>query len=168
MSVRSEAAAEAAPAERRFVRRRKVLINGVVADVNGTVADCAILDINEGGAQIKCANVPAKDELYLIDTRSETAFLVRVAWRRRDRAGLAFAQAHSLLSAVAPEQQFLIRVLLEARLRQVRALMKVGRAADDAARIVGITADYLERIAATDAFSDNARLLIKRANDLLR
>lgn len=169
MTARPSLAADAAPQERRSLRRRKVLVNGVITDVKGAATvDCAIVDINEGGAQIKCSTeLAAGAELYLIDTRAETAYLAKVAWRRRDRAGLSFAQTHSLLSVIAPELRFLVGLLFEAKLRQLRALMQRGRAADEAARMVGVTAEYLERIATTGAFTERVRLLIGDAQRLL-
>ena len=130
----------AAQSERRHRRRKRVLLGGVVCDVYGeTAIDCTIRGLSAGGAQVQLAETIQLDrEICLVDTWKDWAYLAKVAWIKGDRAGLSFVRSYGLLPEPPAPLQFLKRVLLDAKLRQVRALVERGRSAEEATRMVGL------------------------------
>ena len=139
-------ASEAQP-ERRHLRRRRVLLSGVVSDANGQSAiDCTIRDMSVRGAQVQLPRALQLDkENYLVDTRNEIAYLAKVSWTKADRAGLSFVRSYELASDLPTQLRFLERLLFDAKLRQVRALMRRGLPVEEATRTVGVSEKYLER-----------------------
>ncbi len=161
---------DAAPAERRRFPRKRVLLSGVVADANGQNAvDCTIRDVSSRGAQV--AGLPKVlergTELYLVDTRNEAAHLATVAWCNAGRTGLSFVRSYSLDLTLPPPLEFLGKLLIEAKLRQVRALMKRGVPMDEATRVVGVTENYLDRFIELGRNDGKVTLLLHQARRLL-
>lgn len=101
-------ASEAQP-ERRPLRRRRVLLSGVVSDANGQSAiDCTIRDMSVRGAQVQLPRALQLDkEIYLVDTRNEIAYLAKVSWIKADRAGLSFVRSYELASDLPTQLRFL-------------------------------------------------------------
>src|SRR5262245_56533178 len=117
-----------ARAEQRQTSRKRVVLGGVIADANGENAvDCTIRDINERGAQVESPRKSQQgDEVFLLNTRSEAAHLSTVAWIKGDRTGLSFIRSYSLEAALPPQLEFLVRLLIEAKYRRVKALTERG------------------------------------------
>ena len=132
--------ASAARSERRHLRRRRVLLGGVICDAYGeTAIDCTIRGLSAGGAQVQLAETLQLDkEIYLVDTWKDWAYLAKVAWIKADRAGLSFVRSYGLSPEPPAPLQFLKSVLLDAKLRQVRALVERGRSPEEATRMVGL------------------------------
>jgi hypothetical protein len=154
--------------ERRHPPRKRVLLSGVVANVNGENAiDCTIRDINVRGAQVQLpTTLQLGDEVYLLNTRNEIAHLAKVAWINGDLTGLSFIRSYSLEVTMPPQLAFLGRLLIEAKLRQVLALTKLGVPVEDATRVVGVTEDYLERSGMRGLFDEKVALLLHQAKRL--
>ena len=85
-------------AEQRRHRRRRVLLSGrLVHSLNELTVDCAIQDVSSTGARLRLPEGTLLAEpLYLIDLSHGLAFKARVAWRRENRAGLAFSAYYDL------------------------------------------------------------------------
>jgi len=154
--------------DRRDTPRKRVLLSGVVADADGqNPVDTTIRDLTAKGAQVELPKTIARDsELYLVDTRNEVAHLATVAWSNSYRAGVSFVRSYSLELTLPPTLEFLGKLLIEAKLRQVRALMQRGVPVEEATRIVGVTENYLERFAALGRFDDRVGLLLHQARRL--
>jgi len=171
MSTRnaSEAPLAAATVERRRLPRKRVLLSGVVTDANGQNAiDCAIRDLSSRGAQVTLPKAMERGtELYLVDTRNEVAHLATVAWCNAGQTGLSFVRSYSLDLTLPPPLEFLGKLLIEAKLRQVRALMKRGVPMDEATRVVGVTENYLERFIELGRNDGKVTLLLHQARRLL-
>ena len=79
-------------AERRPVRRRKVLFGGFAADPAGLqTIPCQIRDISAMGARITLARhhmIPP--ELLLVTVKDRQVRAARLIWRLGDQAGIAF------------------------------------------------------------------------------
>jgi len=122
------------------LRRRKVLLGGVICDVHGeTAIECTIRGISVGGAQVQPSDSLQVDkEIYLVDTRKDVAYLAKVAWIKNDRAGLSFTRSHALSSELPAPLQFLKGILLDAKRRQVRALVEHGLSLEEATRTAGL------------------------------
>jgi hypothetical protein len=156
--------------ERRHLPRKKVLLSGVVAEVNGENAiDCTIRDINVRGAQVQLPRaLKSGHEVYLLNTRNEIAYLAKVAWINGDLTGLSFIRSYSLEVTTPPQLAFLWRLLIEAKLRQVLALTEFGVPVEAATGFVGLTEDYLERLAVRGLLDEKVALLLHQAKRLLR
>ena len=130
----------AARSERRHRYRRRVLLGGVICDAYGdTAIDCSIRGLSAGGAQVQLAETLQLDKkIYLVDTWNDRAYLAKVAWIKPDRAGLSFVLSYGLSPEPPAPLQFLKSVLLDAKLRQVRALVERGRSPEEATRMVGL------------------------------
>src|SRR5215510_3257840 len=129
--------------------RKLVVLGGVIADPNGESAvDCTIRDINERGAQVESPRkLQQSDEVFLLNTRSESAHLATVAWIKGERTGLSFIRSYSLEAALPSQLEFLGRLLIEAKFRRVKALTERGIPVGDAIRAVDFTEDHLKRFA---------------------
>ena len=137
----------AAQPERRHLRRRRVLLGGVICDAYGeTVIDCTIRGLSGGGAQVQLAETLQLDkEIYLVDVWKDMAYLAKVAWIKADRAGLSFVRSYGLSPEPPAPLRFLKSVLLDAKLRQVRALVERGLSPEEATRMVGVKDKGIER-----------------------
>jgi hypothetical protein len=164
----SEDRLESAPAERRRTRRKRVLLSGVVADANGKNAiDCIIRDLTARGAQVQLSVTLRKDnEVYLVDTRNEIAHLATVAWVKAGRAGLSFVRSYTLESALPPPLEFLGRLLIEAKVRQVHTLIKRGVPVEDATLAIGLSEDHIERFRVGGGVEAKADLLFHQVKQL--
>src|SRR5258706_15800261 len=71
------------PAERRPMRRKKVLFPGIITYASGGyVYDCAIRDLSQRGAQLVVGkNVQLPKDLFVIDIRDRTAYDAKVVWK---------------------------------------------------------------------------------------
>lgn len=137
--------------DRREFPRKRVLFSGVIlgSDAQDPI-DCYIRDISARGAQVQVSCPPTlRPQLYLIDTRNEAAHLTTVAWASEHRLGLSFIHSYLIDLGLASELQFLKTVLVEAKLRQVRSLIERGLAVEEAASLVGLTENYLDRFDAS-------------------
>ena len=157
-----------AAVERRLMSRKRVLLSGAIADANGENAtDCTIRDMTARGAQVQLPRtLQLGAEVYLVDTRNEVAHLATVAWIKTDRTGLSFVRSYSLELTLPPPLEFLGRLLIEVKLRQVRALIERGVPVEEATRVVGLTEDYLERFGKRGLFSEKVALLLHQAKRL--
>jgi len=155
-------------ADQRKLSRKRVVLGGVIADPNGESAvDCTIRDINERGAQVESPRkLEQGDEVFLLNTRNENAHLATVAWVKGERSGLSFVRSYSLEAALPRQLEFLTRLFIEARFRQVQALIERGLPVEDAARLVGFTEDYLKRFVMRTGFDEKIELLIHQAQRL--
>ena len=155
--------------EKRGLPRKKVLFSGVIADATGTnEIDCTIRDMTIRGAQIQLSRTLDRDaELYLVDTRREIAHLASVAWVKADRAGLSFVRSYFLDASLAPQLEFLRTLLIEARLRQVHALIRWGVPVEEATRVVGLSEECIERFATLGSREDKLTLLLHQAKRLI-
>jgi hypothetical protein len=154
--------------ERRGMERTRVLLNAVIADENGHNAiDSSILDISATGAKIQSDGTLQRDaDIYLVDTANQMAHLATVVWTEGDKAGLSFVRSYSLELTLPPRLEFLRRVLVEAKLRQVQALIGRGVRLEEAARVVGLREDYFERVGMSGNFEEKVELLLHQAKRL--
>ena len=130
----------AAQPERRHLRRRRVLLGGVICDADGdTAIDCTIRGLSAGGAQVQLPETLQLDkEIYLVDTSKDMAYLAKVEWIKAGRAGLSFVRSYGLSPEPPAPLQFLKSVLLDAKLRHVHALVERGLSPEEATRMVGL------------------------------
>jgi hypothetical protein len=169
----SEARIRLVADERRHLPRKRVLLSGVIADRSGMNAvDCLIRDINVRGAQVQSPmKVQLGEELFLLNTRNETAHLATVAWIKRDRAGLSFVRSYALEGTLPPRLEFLWKLFLDAKFRQISALIERGVPVAEASSVVGLTEHYLERCVKRGAFDEKVdekvELLLHQAKNLL-
>ena len=153
---------------RKFPRKR-VLFSGVITSPEAeTPIDCTIRDISASGAQVQIKQpTTLRSRLYLVDTRNEAAHLASVAWVRGRQLGLSFVHSYLLNLGLATELQFLRTVLVEAKLRQVRSLVKRGLSVEEATSLVGVTENYLDRLADLSQGDEKTNLLLNQARRLL-
>jgi len=165
----SEAKIRLVADEQRHLPRKRVLLSGVIADGSGMNAvDCVIRDINVRGAQVQSPmTLQLGKELFLLNTRNEIAHLATVAWIKSDRAGLSFVRSYSLEEALPSQLEFLWKLFLDAKFRQISALIERGVSVAEASSIVGLTEHYLERCVKRGAFDDKVELLLHQAKHLL-
>lgn len=111
---RSDPPAEDAAGKRRQPRRRVLLSGKLVHSPSELTADCAIQDISSAGARIRVPlEVLLGEPLYLINLSHGLAFRARVAWRRDNRAGLAFTAYFDLHKVNDDAPKVLRRLWLE-------------------------------------------------------
>ena len=127
-----------------------------------------IRDINVRGAHVQLPrNLQVGGELFLLNTRYEIAHLATVAWIKSDRAGLSFVRGYSLERTLPPHLEFLWKLFLDAKFRQIGALIECGIPVAAASSVVGLTEDYLERCVKRGAFDQKHELLFHQAKLLL-
>jgi hypothetical protein len=105
-------------------------------------------------------------EVYLLNTRNEIAYPATVAWIMTDRTGFSFVRSYSLEATLPSQLEFLGRLLVEARLRQVHALIERGVPVEEATRVVGLTEEYLGRVGKRGLLNEKATLLLHQARRL--
>ena len=156
-------------ADQRQLPRKRVLFGGVLVGPDGQNAtDCTIRDITIRGAKIESSmTLRRADEVYLLNTRSETAHLATVAWVASNQAGLSFTRSYCLEASLPPQLEFLARLLIEAKFRTVKALIDRGVPVADAASVVGLTEDYLERFVGRGGSDEQLELVVHQAKRLL-
>jgi len=156
--------------ERRKLPRKRVLLGGVLVDPNGESAtDCTIQDINVHGAKIESPRtLQLADKVYLLNTRNETAHLATVARIEGGKTGLSFIRSYSLEARLPAQLEFLVKLLLEAKLRAVNALIERGVPLADATSVVGLTEDYLDRFVVRGPLDKKVERLLHEAKRLLR
>jgi hypothetical protein len=165
----SEGSLASAVAERRRILRTRVLVNAIIANDSGEDAvACTILDTSASGATIQLTHwtLQRDAEMYLVDTSKEMAHLATVAWADADRAGLSFVRSYSLTPTLPSGLEFLKRLLVEAKLRQVRSHMRRGLGVEDAARAAGVSEDYLKRSGMSGILEEKVALLLHQARRL--
>jgi hypothetical protein len=91
-------------------------------------------------------DLPAGDQIFLLDTRNHLAYLATIRWRKSKSAGVEFIRTYDLNSALPPELSFLEKLLIEAKLRQILTLERRGTPLEHAASIVGLTERHLGRV----------------------
>ncbi len=156
-------------AEQRQLPRKGVLLAGVIADPDGKNAiDCMIRDINVRGAQIQLPrDLQLGEELLLLNTRNEIAHLATVVWTDADRAGLSFVRSYALEGTLPSHLEFLWKLFLDAKFRQIGTLIECGIPVAAASSVVGLTEDYLERCVKRGAFDQKNEFLFHQAKRLL-
>lgn len=157
------------PVEPRRVPRKSVRFSGVIADESGENAiDCTIRDLNACGAQVELSTTLQHDAgIYLVDTHNEMAHLATVVWMDTDRAGLSFLRSYSLELTLPRRLKFLGRLLIEAKLREVKTLVERGVPVEEAIRIVGVSGRYLDRFGMRGVLDEKVCLLLHQAKRLL-
>ncbi len=139
----------AAPSEHRRLPRKRALLTGVLADLNGEQAfDCTIADINAGGAAIgTMRKMPIGAQVYLLDTGNRAAHLARVVWTNANRSGLAFLRSYAMGPGLPPRMRVLWRLLVEAKLRQADRAVAMGIDPEIALGTVGLTREHVHQMA---------------------
>ena len=102
-------------ADHRRQHRRRVLLSGrLVHSISEMTVDCTIQDVSSTGARLRLPEATLLSEpLFLIDLTHGLAFKTRVAWRKENRAGLAFIQYFDLSQADGPAPKRLRRLWLD-------------------------------------------------------
>lgn len=78
--------------ERRGLDRRKMLGSGVISFAGGNCAmDCIVLDLSEGGARIRPADILTCPDEFQLATKQGGRVVCEVVWRRNDIVGVRFA-----------------------------------------------------------------------------
>jgi hypothetical protein len=100
----------------RRTRRKRVLMQSVIADVSGShLFDCTILDVSDEGARIRLS---AKYELpkiyYLINVPARLAYEAVTVWRNSTQVGVRFAKTIPVAATTDPALAFLRRLWLQA------------------------------------------------------
>lgn len=154
--------------ERRVLPRTNVLWTGVISETDGANAfDCTIRNISDGGAEIGSKRSSAVgDQVYLLVTRSQVAYLSSVAWVQNDRIGLSFSQTHEVGPRLPSDLKFLRYLLVQTKLRQMLGLVQRGMPLDEAARIIGWTDDEIEQLEGSLTTDQNVRFVVQRARRL--
>jgi hypothetical protein len=157
------------PSERRRLPRKDVLLNAVVAGLDGEIVfDCTIKDMNAGSAQIGfTSEFPLPAQIYLLDTSSRTAHLANVSWSNSESAGLAFVKSYAIGIALQPQFKFLWRLLLGAKLREVYRVVASGVPVGLAFNTVGLSESQLEQMARHAGGDEKFERLLVLAKDLL-
>jgi hypothetical protein len=91
------------PADRRRAPRQDVRHEAAIVNPWGSPVLCGIVDFNPQGARVLVQDVPAGDDIHLIDLDSRTAYHARVVWRRPPQIGTRFVETWRLDSAATPE-----------------------------------------------------------------
>jgi hypothetical protein len=81
--------------ERRQNTRARVIYSGVVAfNERQSTVDCVIRNFSDGGAKVEFENTALlPDVVDLLVAKKSRAFTAKIAWRRRNEAGLSFQPA---------------------------------------------------------------------------
>jgi len=157
------------PAEPRRLPRKSVLLSGVLVDLDGERAiDCAIVDINAGGAAIGMPRkLPIGGQVYLLDTGNRAAHLARVVWNNANRSGLAFLRSYAMGPGLPPRMRVLWRLFLEAKLRQADRAVAMGIDAELALGTVGLTREHVHQMARYANGDKRFQQLLHRVTTLL-
>ena len=86
---------------KRRSTRRRAFFSGKIVHCDGSHSfDCVIRDISESGAkiEIKQSDIVPK-RLFLLGSRTPTAFEAELVWRKGNLAGLRFLREHDLASS---------------------------------------------------------------------
>jgi PilZ domain len=77
--------------ERRALDRRKMLGSGVLSFAGGNCTmDCVVLDLSEGGARLRPADMLACPDDFLLATKEGGRIACQIVWRRNDLVGVRF------------------------------------------------------------------------------
>ncbi|MBI2719137.1 MAG: PilZ domain-containing protein [Rhizobiales bacterium] len=78
--------------DKRSARRMRVLKDGKIVTMNNrSVIDCAVRDLSETGARLRCQDQAAvPNEFRLLLPHDKTIRDAKVVWRRDDHVGIAF------------------------------------------------------------------------------
>ena len=168
LRVAAKEQSPSAPDQRRFPRKR-VLFSGVIADENGeNPIDCTIRGLAASGAQVKAQCPLSVGALvYLVDTKNEAAHFAKVAWTMDRKAGLSFTRSYLLDIGLPAQFEFLKTLLIEAKLGQVRGLVRHGVSIEEALRLVGVTEGYLDQFTQLARRDAKLGLLLHQARQLL-
>jgi hypothetical protein len=133
--------------DRRNEPRRRVLFFGKLSDPTGAqIVECAISNVSAKGAQVRLfAEHSFPDQVFLIDAKTNLAHLAEIVWRRGNRWGLNFTETHDLEKDAPANLQFLKRLLIETKLRQIELLEGKGFSLDEALDAIGGTRTLYER-----------------------
>lgn len=91
--------------EGRNLHRQKTLLQGKLTfGHGGTVIDCIIRDISEGGARLRFSDTVATPEVMELHIpNKQESHLVRVEWRVGDEVGVSFVDYDKRMAASADE-----------------------------------------------------------------
>jgi hypothetical protein len=162
-------AVDPASAEQRRLARKKVLLEGVIADPESeTGIDCVIRDIHAEGAAVS----PAKRlrmgaRVFLLDTGNAIAHECRVAWSGADKAGLSFVRNYAMGLGLPPKLKFLYRLLFEGRLRQAERAIAMGVPNELALSTSSLTKEHMRQMERHAASDERLQRLLERASRLL-
>ena len=133
--------------KRRYPRLRVLLGAVVTADKGINAYDGIIRNLSARGASVHAPMaMQTGDEIYLLDTRNHLGYFAAVRWTKSENAGVEFIRTYDLNTSVPDELSFLEKLLIEAKLRQVRALEKRGVDLEHAASTVGLSEGHLAQI----------------------
>lgn|SRR5262245_26506133 len=154
---------------RRRLPRKQTLLKGVVTDLNHKNAtDCTIRDLNVLGAQVGLPlQLPVGTQIILLDTSNATAHIASVAWSSADRAGLSFVQSHAMGLGLPPRLNFLWKLLLEAKLKDIDRVVARGAPVKLATATVGLTESLLHRMSPHVSTDSEFERLLASARRLL-
>ena len=156
--------------DRRTFQRKRVLFSGVITGLEGKCPiDCTIRDISASGAQTQVSSpLPWPTPVYFVDTWNEAAHRCSIVWLKDGRLGLLFAHSYLLDVGLAPDLQFLRTVLLQAKLGQVRGLIRRGLPVEEASTLVGLSEQYLNQFSDVCRYDGKIVRLLDQARRLLK
>lgn len=102
-------------AGKRGQPRQRVLLSGKLVHSPGELTvDCTIQDISSAGARVRLPpDTLVGEPVYLINMSHGLGFRARIAWRKDNRAGLAFTRHFDLHKVEEDAPKVLRRLWLE-------------------------------------------------------
>jgi hypothetical protein len=117
----------------------------LVGDDRSEPLNCLIRDISRDGAQIRVnAAQPVPERGYMINLMNRCVYQTRAVWRRGSLAGIGLDQKVAIDNLLPANLEFLGRLFLEAKMRQVDQLISEGMERTAAFRKCGV-AEKLNR-----------------------
>jgi len=155
--------------DQRWLLRKDALLDGVLADADGAAAsECIIRNIHVLGASLSLERtLSISAQVVLLDTSNEAAHVARVVWSNADRAGLSFVRSYAMGSGLPHKMKFLWRLLFEAKLRQADRAVAAGISRESAVGTIGLTKQYIRRMAPHAAGDEPFQRLLLGAERLL-
>ena len=94
--------------ERRPVRRRRVLLGGIVSYAQGEQSfECTIRDITDAGARLLTRDRQFPVDFFLINVRDRVAHNARVIWSKGPEVGVTFHNTFRLADITDPALSYL-------------------------------------------------------------
>ena len=117
----------------------------LVRDGHSEPLNCLIRNISRDGAQIRVnAAQSVPEQGYMINLKSRCMYQTRAVWRRGSLAGLGLDQKIAINNLLPANLEYLGRLFLEAKMRQVNQLISEGMERTAAFRKCGV-AEKLNR-----------------------
>jgi hypothetical protein len=99
--------------ERRPVRRRRVLLGGIVSYAGGEQSfDCTIRDITDTGARLLTRGRQFPVDFFLINVRDRLAYSAKVIWSKGPEVGVSFSNTFRLADITDPALSHLTNLWL--------------------------------------------------------